>query len=57
MKHGHISTHCRIKDNFDFYGMIWVPKGTKLTNHQGPKIWVPKVTISSSLVENITNTT
>nr|ABD63167.1 Zinc knuckle family protein [Asparagus officinalis] len=29
----------RIKDNHDFYGLIWVPKGTKTTNHQGPKTW------------------
>ena len=57
MKRGHISTHCRIKDNHDFYGMTWVPKGTKLTNHQGSKIWVPKVTTPLSLVENIKNTT
>ena len=59
MRHGHISTHCRIKDNEDFYGLIWVPKGTKTTNHQGPKTWVPKATTpsSSSFVGNVTTTT
>ena len=59
MRHGHISTHCRIKDNEDFYGLIWVPKCTKTTNHQGPKTWVPKATTpsSSSFVGNVTATT
>ncbi|GAV82957.1 hypothetical protein CFOL_v3_26408 [Cephalotus follicularis] len=42
---GHISTSCIIKNNL-CYGKtrkIWVPKGTLVTNLQGPKFkWVPK---------------
>ncbi|GAV76350.1 hypothetical protein CFOL_v3_19825 [Cephalotus follicularis] len=46
---GHVSTSCIYRNN-RFYGKtkkIWVPKGTFVTNAQGPKfIWVPKVYIS-----------
>ncbi|GAV72610.1 hypothetical protein CFOL_v3_16098 [Cephalotus follicularis] len=42
---GHISTSCIYRNNL-CYGKtrkIWVPKGTLLTNLQGPKFkWVPK---------------
>ncbi|GAV72044.1 hypothetical protein CFOL_v3_15533 [Cephalotus follicularis] len=42
---GHISTSCMFRNNF-CYGKtrkIWVPKGTLVTNLQGPKLkWVPK---------------
>ncbi|GAV75080.1 hypothetical protein CFOL_v3_18559 [Cephalotus follicularis] len=45
-KLGHISTSCLYRNN-RCYGKIrklWVPKGTFMTNAQGPKfIWVPKV--------------
>ncbi|GAV92913.1 hypothetical protein CFOL_v3_36291 [Cephalotus follicularis] len=43
---GHISTSCIYRNNL-CYGKtrrIWVPKGSFVTNAQGPKfIWVPKV--------------
>lgn len=42
MRHGHTSTHCRVRDHIYYYGLMWVPKGTKNTNIQGPKVWVPK---------------
>ncbi|GAV79790.1 hypothetical protein CFOL_v3_23253, partial [Cephalotus follicularis] len=45
-KQGHISTSCVHKKEFGFgkTKKVWVPKGTTLTNPQGPKfIWVPKV--------------
>ncbi|GAV82915.1 hypothetical protein CFOL_v3_26366 [Cephalotus follicularis] len=42
---GHISTSCFARNNL-CYGKtrkIWVPKGTLVTNLQGPKLkWVPK---------------
>ncbi|GAV77408.1 zf-CCHC domain-containing protein [Cephalotus follicularis] len=45
-KLGHVSTSCFHRKNFVFGNSkkVWVPKGTTLTNPQGPKfIWVPKV--------------
>ncbi|GAV57696.1 hypothetical protein CFOL_v3_01233 [Cephalotus follicularis] len=42
---GHITTSCSFRNNL-CYGKtrkIWVPKGTLVTNLQGPKFkWVPK---------------
>ncbi|GAV80574.1 zf-CCHC domain-containing protein, partial [Cephalotus follicularis] len=41
---GHISTSCFYRKNIGKNKKIWVPKGTFVTNVQGPKfIWVPKV--------------
>ncbi|GAV79893.1 hypothetical protein CFOL_v3_23356 [Cephalotus follicularis] len=41
---GHISTSCFYRKNIGKTRRIWVPKGTFVTNTQGPKfIWVPKV--------------
>ncbi|GAV75757.1 hypothetical protein CFOL_v3_19233 [Cephalotus follicularis] len=43
-KLGHISTSCFHRKNIGKTKKVWVPKGTILTNPQGPKfIWVPKV--------------
>ncbi|GAV79787.1 zf-CCHC domain-containing protein [Cephalotus follicularis] len=42
---GHISTSCSLKKNLSLVKTrrIWVPKGTVVTNLQGPKFsWVPK---------------
>ncbi|GAV73005.1 hypothetical protein CFOL_v3_16492 [Cephalotus follicularis] len=40
---GHISTSCFVKKNLGKTRKIWVPKGTIVTNLQGPKLkWVPK---------------
>ncbi|GAV80750.1 zf-CCHC domain-containing protein, partial [Cephalotus follicularis] len=42
---GHVSTSCIYRNNFGFGKTIkiWVPKGTFVTNLQGPKFkWVPK---------------
>ncbi|GAV67868.1 zf-CCHC domain-containing protein [Cephalotus follicularis] len=42
---GHVSTSCIYRNNlcFDKTRRIWVPKGTFVTNLQGPKFkWVPK---------------
>jgi len=49
MRDGHISTHCRVKDNFHYYDLMWLPKGIKNTNMKGLKIWVPKSTLDSHL--------
>ncbi|GAV64410.1 hypothetical protein CFOL_v3_07928 [Cephalotus follicularis] len=41
---GHISTSCFLRKNIGKTKKVWVPKGTTLTNPQGPKfIWVPKI--------------
>ncbi|GAV83570.1 hypothetical protein CFOL_v3_27016, partial [Cephalotus follicularis] len=41
---GHISTSCSYRKNIGKTKKLWIPKGTTLTNPQGPKfIWVPKV--------------
>ncbi|GAV72434.1 hypothetical protein CFOL_v3_15922, partial [Cephalotus follicularis] len=43
---GHISTSCIHKKNLGLVKArkVWVPKGTFVTNLQGPKFkWVPKV--------------
>jgi len=37
MRDGHISTHCRVKNNLNYYGLMWVLKRIKVTNQQGPK--------------------
>ncbi|GAV93006.1 hypothetical protein CFOL_v3_36384 [Cephalotus follicularis] len=45
-KIGHISTSCILRKNLCFgkTRKIWVPKGTFVTNLQGPKFkWVPKI--------------
>ncbi|GAV81585.1 zf-CCHC domain-containing protein/DUF4219 domain-containing protein/UBN2 domain-containing protein, partial [Cephalotus follicularis] len=40
---GHISTLCFHRKNISKNKKVWIPKGTTLTNPQGPKfIWVPK---------------
>ncbi|GAV75359.1 hypothetical protein CFOL_v3_18838 [Cephalotus follicularis] len=42
---GHVSTSCFHRKNFVFSKSkkVWVPKGTFVTNVQGPKFtWVPK---------------
>ncbi|GAV73846.1 zf-CCHC domain-containing protein/UBN2 domain-containing protein [Cephalotus follicularis] len=40
----HISTSCFLRKNIGKTKKVWIPKGTTLTNPQGPKfIWVPKV--------------
>ncbi|GAV57789.1 hypothetical protein CFOL_v3_01325 [Cephalotus follicularis] len=45
-KYGHISSVCFLMKNLvpkSEIKKIWVPKGTIVTNPQGPKIiWVPK---------------
>ncbi|GAV82913.1 hypothetical protein CFOL_v3_26364 [Cephalotus follicularis] len=41
---GHISTSCFHRKNIGKTKKVWIPKGSTLTNLQGPKfIWVPKV--------------
>ncbi|GAV61960.1 hypothetical protein CFOL_v3_05485 [Cephalotus follicularis] len=41
---GHISTSCFHRKNIGKTKKVWIPKGTTLTNPQGPKfIWVTKV--------------
>ncbi|GAV60412.1 zf-CCHC domain-containing protein/UBN2 domain-containing protein [Cephalotus follicularis] len=41
---GHIPTSCFHRMNIGKTKKVWIPKGTTLTNPQGPKfIWVPKV--------------
>ncbi|GAV71501.1 hypothetical protein CFOL_v3_14995, partial [Cephalotus follicularis] len=40
---GHVSTSCFYRKNIGKTRKIWVPKGTLVTNLQGPKFkWVPK---------------